>query len=157
MHPVRLTATAALIALLLSTPVLAQGPCDLVLKQGAQVFGGAAGKTERMSPVKNTEICSVWSADSSARVNLTVESGQPAAQKLMMAKMIAKMAKDIGQYREEAGLGPDAFSLRESDKIFFSFGAGSNTYSVQLTRDRGVTDADVERARQFSKQVLAAK
>lgn len=148
---------ATALALAAALPVRAQGPCDLVLKQGAQVIGSPAGKTERMSPAKNIEMCSVRSADSGAGVNLTVESGQPAAQKLMMAKMIAKMSKDIGQFREEAGLGTDAFSLRESDKIFFSFGAGSNAFSVRFTRDRGVTDADVERARQFAKQLLGVK
>jgi hypothetical protein len=157
MHLMRATVTAAFVSLAVATTALAQGPCDLVLKQAAQVMGAAAGKTERLSPVKNIEICSVWSADSLAKVTLTLESGQPAAQGLSMAKMIAKMSKDVGQFRDEAGLGADAFSLREQDKVFFRFGAGSNTYNLQLTRDRGITDADVERARQFAKQVLAAR
>ena len=156
MNPTR-SMVAACVLLAVASSALAQGPCDLVVTQAAQVLGAAAGKTERLSPVKNIEICSVWSADSSAKVILTLESGQPAAQGLSMAKMIAKMSKDVGQYRDEAGLGADAFSLREQDKVFFRFGAGSTTYNVQLTKDRGVTDADIERARQLAKQVFALK
>jgi hypothetical protein len=128
-----------------------------VIKQAAQVMGAPAGRTERLSPVKNIESCGVWSADSSGKVSLTLESGQPAAQGLSMAKMIAKMSKDVGQFPDEAGLGADAFSLREKDRVFFRFGAGSNTYDLQLTKDRGITDADVERTAQFAKQLLAAK
>jgi hypothetical protein len=157
MHLVRATVTAAFVSLAVASTASAQGPCDLVLKQGAQVLGAPAGKTERLSPVKNIEICSVWSADSSAKVTLTLESGQPAAQGLSMSKMIAKMSKDVGQFRDEAGLGADAFSLREQDKVFLRFGAGSTTYNVQVNRDRGLSDADVERARQFAKQVFALK
>jgi hypothetical protein len=152
-----LTIVAASVFLAVASSALAQGPCDLVVKQAAQVLGAAAGKAERLSPVKNIEICSVWSADSSAKVTLTLESGQPAAQGLSMAKMIAKMSKDVGHYRDEAGLGADAFSLREQDKVFFRFGAGSTTYNVQLNKDRGLSDADVERARQLAKQLFALK
>ena len=110
------------------------------------MIGEAPGKTERFSPMKNVEICSVRSADSSAGVRLTLESGQSAAPRLSMANMIAKMSKSVGQFRDEAGLGADAFSLREQDQVYFMFGAGSITYFVQVTKDRGVTDADVERA-----------
>lgn len=156
MNPSR-AVIAAFVLLAVSSPALAQGPCDLVVKQAAQVLGAAAGKTERLSPVKNIEICSVWSADSSAKVTLTLESGQPAAQGLSMARMIAKMSKDAGQFRDEAGLGADAFSLREQDKVFFRFGAGSTTYNVQLNKDRGLSDADVERARLFAKQLFVLK
>lgn len=157
MTPFRVMLAAAIVCGAYGAPASAQGPCDLVLKQAAQVMGGVAGKTERLSPVKNIEICGVQSADASAKVTLTLESGQPAAQGLSMAKMIAKMSKDVGQFRDEAGLGADAFSLREEDKVFFRFGAGSNTYNLQLNKDRGLSDADVERARQFAKQLFAAK
>lgn len=138
-------------------PALAQGPCDLLIRQAAQVMGAPAGKTERLSPVKNIEICEVRSADSLDELSLTLESSKPAAQGVAMSKMIAKMSKDIGQFRDEAGLGPDAFSLRETGRVTFRFGAGSNTYNLQLTRDRGVTDADVERTRQFATRMLAFK
>ena len=157
MNTINAVIVATAVSLAVALPALAQGPCDLVLKQAAQVMGEAAGTTERLSPMKNVEICSVRSADSSAQVRLTLESGQSPAQRLSMAKMIAKMSKDVGQFRDEAGLGADAFSLREQDKLFLMFGAGSTAYTLQVTKDRGVMDADVERARQFAKQLLAVK
>ncbi len=157
MNPSRTMIAVAFVSVAVTSTASAQEPCDLVIKQAAQVMGAPAGEAERLSPAKNIEICKVRSADSSSAVSLTLETGQPAAQGLSMYKMIAKMSKDVGQFRDEAGLGADAFSLREKDKVFFRFGAGSNTYNLQLTRDRGVTDADAERARQLAKQVFASK
>jgi len=157
MNSIHVMIAAAVVCATTAASAQAQGPCDFVVKQAAQALGAPAGKPERHAPAKNIEICSVSSADSYREVSLTLETGQPAAQGLSMAKMIAKMSKGDAQFRDEAGLGADAFSLREKDKVFFMFGAGSSTFNMHLAQDRGVTDADVERARQFAKRLLAVK
>jgi hypothetical protein len=157
MNPSR-TIIAAFVSLAVSSPALAQGPCDLVLKQAAEVLGAAAGKPERMKPVANTEICTVQSTDRAAEISLTIQANSKADLSRSTARMIATMAKDPGQtVKDEHGLGKDAFSIREKDKFFVMFGDTGRDFSIRFGRDRGVTDADVERARQFAKQLFALK
>ena len=157
MNPSR-TMIAAAVFLAVACPARAQGPCDLVIKQAAQVMGAAAGQPERIKPTPKIEICTVRSADRAADISLTIDTSGQAQQSLATGKMIAKMTKDPNQaMKEEPGLGNDAFSLREKDKVFLMFGDGARMLSLRFGRDRGITDADVDRARQFAKQLLAAK
>jgi|WetSurMetagenome_2_1015567.scaffolds.fasta_scaffold597987_2 hypothetical protein len=149
---------AAAAFLAVACPARAQGPCDLVIKQAAQVMGVAAGQPERIKPTPKIEICTVRSADRASDLSLTIDTSGQAPQSLATAKMIAKMTKDPNQaVKEEPGLGNDAFSLREKDKVFLMFGDGGRMLSLRLGRDRGITESDVDRARQLAKQLLAAK
>jgi hypothetical protein len=158
MHLIRTTFTAALASLAVATTALAQGPCDVVLKQAAEVMGAAAGKSERFKPTATAEVCSVRSADNAAALRLTVSADKQPGQTMMIRKTIAQKTADPDQtIRAEPSLGTDAFSLREKDQVTF-FAAGSGrVIAAAVSLDRGVTDADVERARQFAKQLLAVK
>lgn len=152
------TIVATLVSLAVAPSALAQGPCDLVLKQAAQVLGAPAGKPERMKPVANTEICEVSSADGAAEISLTITAVGGGKPPLATEKMLATMAKDPEQtVRDEPGLGRDAFSIREKEKVFLMFGDAARGFYVRFTRDRGVSDADIERTRQLAKQLLAWK
>lgn len=158
MHLIRTTVSAACALLAVATIAAAQGPCDLVVKQASQVLGAAVRQPERMKPAANIEICTVRSTDGAAEVSATVTGVGKGGPPLAMGKMLATAAKDPAQtVRDEQGLGKDAFSIREKDKFFLMFGDTAHEFYVRFTRDRGITDADVERVRQFAKQLLAAK
>lgn len=158
MNPSRTMIAAAFISLAAAPPALAQGPCDLVLKQAAQVMGAAAGKSERFKPTATAEVCKVRSADSAAAVQLTRSADKQPGQTIMVQKMIAQRAADPDQtFRDEPTLGTNAFSLRDKEHVTFFAAGGGHVIAAALTLDRGVTDADVERARQFAKQLIAAK
>jgi hypothetical protein len=158
MIPSRAMIAAAFIPLAAASPALAQGPCDLVFKQAAHVMGAPAGRSERLKPTATTEVCNVRSADSAAAVRLTVSADRQPGQTMMVQKMIAQKTADRDQtFREEPALGLDAFSLREKDQVTFFVAGSGRVIAAGLTKDAGVTDADAERARQFAKQLLAAK
>ena len=158
MGSTRVMIAAVVVCASTAASALAQGPCDLVVKQAAQVLGVPAGQPERFKPVANTEICTVRSTDNAADISLTLQANSKADLSRSTAKMIATMAKDPGQtIKDEQGLGRDAFSIREKDKFFVMFGDAGRDFSIRFGRDRGVTDADVERARQLAKQVFALK
>jgi hypothetical protein len=149
-----------LVAVALCAPgsASAQDSCDVLFEQAAQVMGTAAGKTENLSPTKTSRACTVRSNDGTADLALTIASSPSAARSQSMAKMIAAQSKDPGEtLHDESALGPSAFSLRDKDTITFMMADQVRTISLRLTKDRGVTDADVERARQLAKQVLGAK
>lgn len=158
MHLIRTTVTAALASLAVATTALAQGPCDLVLKQAAEVMGAAAGKSERFTPTPTAEVCNVRSADNAAALRLTASADKQPGQTMMIQKMVAQKTADPDQtFRTEPSLGTDAFSLRGKEQIAFFMAGAGRVLTVGLDKDRGVTDADVERARQFAKQLLAVK
>jgi hypothetical protein len=141
-----------------ASPVLAQGPCDLVLKQAAQVVGAPAGKSERFKPTATTEVCTVRSADNTASVRLTIMADKQPGQTVMVQRMIAQKSADPDQtFSVEAGLGTDAFSLRAKDTLACFMAGAGRVITAGLDKVRGVTGADVDRARQFAKQVLATK
>lgn len=138
--------------------VSAQDACGVLFKQAAQVMGTPAGKPEDVTPTKGARACSVRSSDGSEDLALTTTSSPSAAQSLTMAKMIAAQSKDPDEaMREEPDLGASAFSLRDTDSVTFMMGDAARMLSLRLSKDRGVNDADVERARQLAKQVLGAK
>jgi hypothetical protein len=150
--------TAAFTFLAAAPPALGQSPCDLVLKQAAQVMGAAAGKSERFKPTATAEVCNVRSADNAAAVQLTMSADKQPGQTMMIQKMIAQKTADPDQtFRDEPALGTNAFSLRGKEQVTFFAAVGGHVIAAALTLDRGVTDADVERARQFAKQLTAAK
>jgi hypothetical protein len=153
MIPSRAMIAAAFIPLAAASPALAQGPCDLVFKQAAHVMGAPAGRSERLKPTATTEVCNVRSADSAAAVRLTVSADRQPGQTMM----VQKTADRDQTFREEPALGLDAFSLREKDQVTFFVAGSGRVIAAGLTKDAGVTDADAERARQFAKQLLAAK
>jgi hypothetical protein len=45
----------------------------------------------------------------------------------------------------------------ETDTVTFMMGDAARLFSLRLGKDRGVDDADVERARHLAKQFLGAK
>jgi hypothetical protein len=158
MNPVRAMIVSAFVSLAAVAPALAQGPCDLVVKQAVQVLGAPAGQPERIKPAANTEVCSVRSADRAAEVWVTITAVGKGGLPLATAKMIATMSKEPGQtVKDEQGLGRDAFSMREKESVVLMFADTAREFTLRFTRDRGVTDADAERARQLAKQLLAAK
>lgn len=158
MNSTRVMMAAVAVCAATAASAQAQEPCDLVIQQAAQVMGVPAGKSERLKPTATTEVCTVRSADSTASVRLTIMADKQPGQTVMIQKMIAQKSADPDQtFRAESGLGTDAFSLREKDTIAFFMAGAGRVITAALDRDRGVTDADVKRARQFAKQLLAAK
>jgi hypothetical protein len=149
---------AAAVFVTCGSSALAQGPCDLVIKQASELLGAPAGKSERFKPTATTEVCTVRSADNTASVRLTVMADTQPGHTLMVQKMIAQKTADPDQtFREEAGLGTDAFSLREKGTVAFFMPGPGRVITAGFDKDRGITDADVERARQLARQLLAAK
>ena len=139
-------------------PARAQGPCDVVIRQAAQLMGVPAGPASRLTPTPSTEVCVISSADKTASVQLTVMADKQPEQSAMMNRMIAGQAKDKDQtFRDEASLGKNAFSLRESDGVSLFMAGAARTLTLQLRKNRGFTDADVARAVALAKELVAAK
>jgi hypothetical protein len=139
-------------------PASAQDPCAAVFKQAAQVMGAPAGETESVSPTQTTRVCTVRSTDGAADISLTIETSPSAARRLPMAKALAAASKDPDQkVQDEPALGPSAFSLREKDTVTFMMADPARFLTLRVGKDRGMADADVERARQLARQLLGAR
>lgn len=154
-----MSATRAYLAAVITAvalPASAADLCALLTKHGPTVFGTplqAPPRCETYGPARNGAANNAAGSDRLAISVAEVPGADRAIDEMRLDK------RDDHKVSEEPGLGRNAILVR-TDKgrvAAFHIADGGRYLTVQLRARDGLNDAYVERARQFSKTVAAAR
>jgi hypothetical protein len=143
-----LTIVGLALALLAPTAAQAVDVCSLYKEHAPRDFGLALNEAMSVTP----EFCQAWSPDRKNTLLLRVMETSSASVYLAGVRQGAVNSGN-GTIADESGLGAGAWSQRNDRSIEITFAAKNNLVMVVLVRDKGFSDADAVRARDFAKAV----
>lgn len=122
--------------------------CAVFKKHAPKDIGLALDKALSVTP----EFCQAWSAGNKDTLLLRVSKMSNAARAVNGTRQGAVNGGN-GTVADEIGLGSGAWSLRGKQTLEVTFAVKEQLVMVMVSRDGGLGDADVAKARAFAKAV----